>query len=63
MTRRMPGEHEGGKRLLRFVYGFIAGIIWIVLLSCFNDEKALLNSDTPIITLAIVVAGAMAGGG
>ena len=47
---------------MRFVYGFIAGIIWIVLLSCFNDEKALLNSDTPIITLAIVVAGAMAGG-
>ena len=48
---------------MRFIHAFIAMTLWAIFLSAFGiTAQNGANADTLIISLAIVAAGAMAGG-
>lgn len=47
---------------MRFVYGVVAMIGWFYLSSIMFTKTFLGNSEVALLTLAIVFAGAMAGG-
>ena len=42
--------------------GAVAGVIWITILAFFVVRGAQISADITLVTTAIVVAGAMAGG-
>lgn len=52
---------QGGDRV-RLVYGVVAMIAWFYLSSIMFTNTFLGNSELALLTLAIVFAGAMAGG-
>lgn len=45
---------------MRFVYAFIAIFFWMLIANCFDLTQ--ISTDTRFLALAIVFAGAMAGG-
>ena len=47
---------------MRFVYGFIAFVVWLVFVVKMVESGIEISKDTVYLTLAIVTAGAMAGG-
>ena len=47
---------------MRFIYGGIAFAVWLVFLVKMIEYGLDISKDTAYITLAIVTAGAMAGG-
>ena len=47
---------------MRFIYGGIAFTIWLMFLIKMIENGIAISQDTAYITLAIVTAGAMAGG-
>lgn len=47
---------------MRYLYGIFALIIWCIFLGYLMTNGVELSEDTQFITIAIVVAGAMAGG-
>ena len=49
---------------MRFVYGFIAIWLWVLLLVfVYEGDTSTISNGEWVISLAIVAAGAMAGGG
>ncbi len=47
---------------MRFLYGILAYIIWSIFLCALGSYGCDISTDTQVLTLAIVVAGALAGG-
>ena len=47
---------------MRFVYGVIALIVWCVFVAWIMSQGVAVSNDMQILSTAIVVAGAMAGG-
>ena len=47
---------------MRFIYGALALIVWCVLGAWIISQGVAVSSDMQVLTTAIVVAGAMAGG-
>lgn len=47
---------------MRFVYGVIVGFAWCVLVSWAKANGVKISNNTEWVTLAIIVAGAMARG-
>ena len=47
---------------MRFVYGALALIVWCILVAYVISQGISVSNDMQILTTAIVVAGAMAGG-
>ena len=48
---------------MRFLYGFIALFLWAIVCTAIGKENlSAISAEMQLLTLAIVVAGAMAGG-
>lgn len=48
---------------MRFLYGFIALFLWAILcIAIWNENLSAISAEIQLLTTAIVVAGAMAGG-
>ena len=48
---------------MRFVYGFLAFFLWAILcIAVWKENLSEISAEMQLLTLAIVVAGAMAGG-
>ena len=47
---------------MRFVYGLFVFVAWVILFGCVLTGGMNIANDVQILSLAIVVAGAMAGG-
>ena len=58
-TVRLREEKE---KWMRFIYGALALIIWCVFVAWIIGQGVAMSNDMQILSTAIVVAGAMAGG-
>ena len=47
---------------MRFIYGALALIVWCVLVAWTISQGVAVSNDMQILSTAIIVAGAMAGG-
>lgn len=59
ITRTLRREETG----MRFLYGFVALFLWAILcIAIFEENLSAISAEMQLLTAAIVVAGAMAGG-
>ena len=47
---------------MRLGYGFVAGLAWVVAITYMTETGINISQNARILSLAIIVAGAMAGG-
>ena len=47
---------------MRMLYGIIVGILWVYFLICVEATGCVVSDQTFVLSSAIVIAGAMAGG-
>lgn len=48
---------------MRFLYGFVALFLWVILcIAIWEENLSVISAEMKLLTTAIVVAGAMAGG-
>lgn len=48
---------------MRFLYGFVALVLWAIMCAAvFGENISTISSEMQLLTSAIIVAGAMAGG-